>query len=112
LRKKITLPNAEQWQKAAFRFPEAAQGGIFYTENTAKLFPAGAPVTTRQQDISAFGVINARGNVRELLSNLRGKTTQVTGGSFLTPESAVDRQQVQFTISGDNDIGFRYVVEL
>lgn len=112
LRKKISLPTAEQWQKAAFRFPEAAKGGIFYSENNAKLFPAGAPVTTRQQDISAFGVVNARGNVREMLSNLRGRTTQVTGGSFLTPESAVDRQQVQFTISGDNDIGFRYVVEL
>ena len=112
LHKKISLPNAEQWQKAAFRFPETGQGGIFYSENTAKLFPAGAPVTTRQQDISAFGVVNARGNVRELLSDLRGKAAQVTGGSFLTPESAVDRQQVQFTISGDNDIGFRYVVEL
>jgi hypothetical protein len=36
----------------------------------------------------------------------------VIGGSFLIPESAVDRQPVQFTISGDNDIGFRYVVEL
>ena len=112
MRKKVTLPSAAQWQKAAFRFPESASGGIFYSENTAKLFPAGAPVTIQQQDISAFGVVNARGNVRELLSNLRGKTTQVTGGSFLTPENAVDRQQIQFTISGDNDIGFRYVVEL
>ena len=112
LKKNIHLPEIDQWQKAAFRFPEFGKGGVFYSESTAKLFPVGAPVNSRLQDVSAFGVVNTRGNVRELLTDLRGKTSLVIGGSFLIPESSVDRQPVQFTISGDNDIGFRYVVEL
>jgi hypothetical protein len=52
-----------------------------------------------------------RGNVRELLADFRGRATLVTGGSFMSPESD-NRQQMQMTASGDNDIGFRYVVEI
>ena len=52
------------------------------------------------------------GNVRELLFDTCGKANLVIGGSFLTPYEEALNQQEQFTISGDNDIGFRYVVEL
>ena len=109
----VRLPNAAEWEKAAFRFPSAETGqGIFYSESTVKLFPAGAPVGTHARDISVFGVVNMRGNVRELLADFRGRSTLVTGGSFLSPESVYNRQQMQMTASGDNDIGFRYVVEI
>ena len=108
----VRLPNAAEWEKAAFRFPAQETGqGIFYSESTVKLFPAGAPVGTYARDISVFGVVNMRGNVRELLADFRGRATLVTGGSFMSPESD-NRQQMQMTASGDNDIGFRYVVEI
>ena len=109
---KIRLPQEAEWKKAAFRFPEQKAKGIFYSPGTAKLFPAGAPVQYLSQDVSVYGVVNTLGNVREILHNTQSMTSRVIGGSFLTPESIVNLHRIQYTVSGDNDIGFRYVVEM
>ncbi|MBR7104904.1 MAG: protein kinase [Lentisphaeria bacterium] len=111
---KITLPTIAQWRKAAFFADpeEARKTGLFYTSVNGKLHPAGAPVRSKPQDVSVFGVVNTRGNVREMLANSRGRTNLVIGGSFLTSGSMTLLQRPQFTISGDNDIGFRFVADI
>ena len=108
---KIRLPSLKEWQKAAFRFPSGGVHGVFYAVDREKDMPSGVPVAAVSQDISVFGVVNAQGNVRELLRDREGKTHQVIGGSFLMRSSA-DSHLTQYTTSGDRDIGFRYVAEL
>ena len=108
---KIRLPSLKEWQKAAFRFTTSGVNGIFYAVDREMDTQAGVPVAAVSRDISVFGVVNALGNVRELLQNRQGKTHQVIGGSFLTSPS-IDPRLIQYTVSGDRDIGFRYVAEL
>ena len=84
---------------------------IFYSEKTAERYQAGAHAAEKSPDVSAYGVVNAFGNVREMLEDSSGKTHHVVGGSFMTSGMAVSMRGVQFTVSGENDIGFRYVVK-
>lgn len=108
---KIRLPSLKEWQKAAFRFTSSGVHGVFYAVDREKDTQSGVPVAAVSRDISVFGVVNALGNARELLRNRQGKTHQVVGGSFLTSPT-IDPRLVQYTASGDRDIGFRYVAEL
>ena len=108
---KIRLPSLKEWQKAAFRFTRNRVHGVFYAIDREKNMQSGVPAAAVSRDISVFGVVNALGNARELLRDRQGKTHQVIGGSFLTSSSA-DPRLIQYTASGDRDIGFRYVAEL
>lgn len=113
LGKEVRLPTLAQWRKAAFCFDvdKNISRSIFYSEKTAERYQAGAHAAEKSPDVSAYGVVNAFGNVREMLEDSSGKTHHVVGGSFMTSGMAVSMRGVQFTVSGENDIGFRYVVK-
>ena len=107
----IRLPSAREWEKASFRYAFSHEG-LFADTPGAKDFPAGAPVGMTFGDYSVFGAGNMHGNVRELLQGGNNKVSLVSGGSFLTSCAVIHRGREQFTVSGEGDIGFRYVAEV
>ncbi|MBQ7207476.1 MAG: protein kinase [Lentisphaeria bacterium] len=94
---KIRLPELREWQKAAFRFADAGHPAL-----------PGAP---GKRGVSVFGMADAPEGIRELLLDRQGEARQVVGGSF-PAGSPADPRMIQYTVSGDRDIGFRYVAEL
>lgn len=118
------LPSMMEQQKAARgvdgrtyvwgnRFlPDAA----LVRENArAALFPVGAPPETFAGDVSSYGVYDLAGNVREFVRST-GESDGiylVAGGSYRTSGPSGARCDASGS-SGylENDIGFRYVIEI
>ena len=72
----------------------------------------GRPAGENRGDTSIYGVGDLCGNVREILSPAPGeKLYRVIGGSWKTPPRLATGNAIQYTADGDDDIGFRIVIE-
>jgi len=123
--RKISLPTAEQWEKAA----RGVDGRCFpwgdgfnadfanISENTEarKKFGYWAPPGSFPKDVSVYGVFDMGGNVRELTSSRfldGGQFFQIKGASSSTTRRFLYCAYSSDTPVAPTDVGFRYVMPL
>ncbi len=117
------LPTGLEWEKACRGVDGRNYSwGNHFVPNAALLanhphkeeYPVGAPPGTFTGDRSPYGLYDMTGNVREYIRSRgeSGPIYRVMGGSYLTDGEGSGNWAPGSSLHGENDVGFRYVLEL
>ena len=117
LKRPVALPTRSQWSKAAGGIDGLEYSwGNTYKKDLAVLDTGSArPAGSAPGDVSAYGVLDMTGNVREFVKAAsprggKGVTYATAGGSYDSSPDEARLSEIVYSVRGGDDTGFRYVM--